>query len=1122
MNDRMRHFLVKLLCDEMECKDISEVAGFMFRREGNIMPEPVAGADGYIYDDMVLARAEWDRTNRPYAFMRFGSGKVSLYSSATPFGYSGSSVLISPPYSVSTYDRATNSWGEASEVTEGINITVSSTYAMWSNHTIATEDGTVVFKGTTPKAFYLNDPNTPTAFLTSGGSMTFQKDSTGSKGFYAAFVGWDTTTYSSTKMPWLRIDKDTISQATINADAIPESTDYWFYNCPNFARVYLPEGMKKIGKYMFSKTQLLWFSFPSTLEEIGTYAYANLLPDNLLSGNRTSINIPDSVKKIGDYAFYNADVEYAPHCVLTIGEGCEEIGRYAFGSNSPLSWVNIGSKVKRILPYAFYRIGIDRAGVSSTQDVWPKITFNNPNGWWVSTDANAGTGISVDVSDDASLENARLLAAVYYGGIWSTTLTDGQYCGYYWNRTLSEDEIDDIVVERYPDAAGADKMFLKDENGNLTRCYLYNNADTPFTITEYDSETTEFKATGWLRVAYHTTGEYARQVTIDDFRTTASEGWNYLKNIRETTRGIFYYNGEQVWPTKPSSADNYLAFASADPFTIATYNSTKNWDGLMYYSTDAETWKMWDGTTAIESAERGGEHQLYVCGKLNSTISSGATSKRWVLSGSNISCNGNIENLLDYEVVFAGGHPSMAENCYSRLFYQCANLVKAPELKATTMTKYCYAYMFYQCTNLTEPPALPATALAEYCYYYMFYGCTSLTAAPVLSATSLAKYSYGYMFYGCTSLTTPPELNTTKLVEYCYIGMFYGCASLTAAPSLPATTLADSCYYYMFRDCTSLTEAPALNATTLAKYCYAYMFQGCTNLTAPPELKAKTLADYCYSYMFYGCTNMTTPPALPATSLAQYCYSNMFNGCTKLATPPELKATTLASGCYNYMFRDCASMAEAPALPATSLTDSCYNYMFRGCISLTTAPELKATTMSQYGYRGMFYGCTNLMEAPALSATTLAQYCYAYMFYGCASLAESPDLRAATLANYCYNYMFYGCASLTTPPELAATALANYCYSNMFAGCTNLTSITKLPATTLSGYCYTRMFAECPNIKLSDEPSDEYHAAYTIPANGATGTAETSSLTNMFYGTGGTFTGTPSINTTYYTSNNVI
>ena len=69
-----------------------------------------------------------------------------------------------------------------------------------------------------------------------------------------------------------------------------------------------------------------------------------------------------------------------------------------------------------------------------------------------------------------------------------------------------------------------------------------------FTITYYDPVTTEFKARCWLRAAYHTTGEYAGQVTIDNFVSTESEGNNFIKNIRYCTREKLYYNGVEVWP----------------------------------------------------------------------------------------------------------------------------------------------------------------------------------------------------------------------------------------------------------------------------------------------------------------------------------------------------------------------------------------------------------------------------------------------------------------------------------------------------------------------------------------------------------------------------------------------
>jgi hypothetical protein len=65
------------------------------------------------------------------------------------------------------------------------------------------------------------------------------------------------------------------------------------------------------------------------------------------------------------------------------------------------------------------------------------------------------------------------------------------------------------------------------------------------------------------------------------------------------------------------------------------------------------------------------------------------------------------------------------------------------------------------------------------------------------------------------------------------------------------------------------------------------------------------------------------------------------------------------------------------------------------------------------------------------------------------------------------------------------------------------------------------MFYGCTNIKISTTQTGDYQTAYRIPTSG-TGTTASNALVNMFYGTGGTFAGTPSINTPYYTSNKVI
>ena len=166
----------------------------------------------------------------------------------------------------------------------------------------------------------------------------------------------------------------------------------------------------------------------------------------------------------------------------------------------------------------------------------------------------------------------------------------------------------------------------------------------------------------------------------------------------------------------------------------------------------------------------------------------------------------------------------------------------------------------------------------------------------------------------------------------------------------------------------------------------------------------------------------------------------------------------------------------------------------------------------------------NLLDYETVSADghpTMANYCYSHMFQGCTSLTSAPALPATTLADGCYRGMFWSCTSLTTVPELPATTLATSCYKYMFQGCTSLTTVPELPATTLADDCYHYIFRGCTKIKLSTTQTGEYQTEYRIPKSG-TGTIATNALSYMFANTGGTFTGTPEINTTYYTSNTVV
>ena len=166
------------------------------------------------------------------------------------------------------------------------------------------------------------------------------------------------------------------------------------------------------------------------------------------------------------------------------------------------------------------------------------------------------------------------------------------------------------------------------------------------------------------------------------------------------------------------------------------------------------------------------------------------------------------------------------------------------------------------------------------------------------------------------------------------------------------------------------------------------------------------------------------------------------------------------------------------------------------------------------------FAYANIISSPKMPATTMSDYCYGSALRS-TNITTAPDLPATVLSSNCYRAMFRDCTALTATPSLSATSVGDYCCRQMFRGCTSLNTITSLPATTLSSGCYQEMFYGCSNIKLSTSQTGAYQTAYRIPTIG-TGTDDGDALSEMFTNTGGTFTGTPSINTTYYTSNSIL
>ena len=114
-----------------------------------------------------------------------------------------------------------------------------------------------------------------------------------------------------------------------------------------------------------------------------------------------------------------------------------------------------------------------------------------------------------------------------------------------------------------------------------------------------------------------------------------------------------------------------------------------------------------------------------------------------------------------------------------------------------------------------------------------------------------------------------------------------------------------------------------------------------------------------------------------------------------------------------------------------------------------------------------------------------------------------------TIAEYgCYK-MFSNCSALTEMPDLSATNIGANGYANMFEGCTKLKTIKPLNATTITNYSYKEMFKNCSGLIISEGSGENQFLS--MPASAPSNAGD-----NMFIGTGGRFTGTPTASSNYF------
>ena len=253
----------------------------------------------------------------------------------------------------------------------------------------------------------------------------------------------------------------------------------------------------------------------------------------------------------------------------------------------------------------------------------------------------------------------------------------------------------------------------------------------------------------------------------------------------------------------------YIENIGDAPAEVGLYNHSPNTQVRTNckISYDLKTWRNYSLALAINPTDSligkitltNKGDRVYIKADLNTKPSTSHYTHLTVLNSSTdtkIKARGNIASLnKGTNDAYKTNYLTADDHGYLFLFLDCASLIQAPELPATTLMDNCYDSMFYNCTSLVNAPSLPATELSGACYANMFKGCTSLVNAPALPATGLSVLCYYNMFGGCTSLIQAPELLASALTNYSYAHMFENCTSLNYIKCLATNRSAEKCTF---------------------------------------------------------------------------------------------------------------------------------------------------------------------------------------------------------------------------------------------------------------------------------------------------------------------------------------
>lgn len=235
----------------------------------------------------------------------------------------------------------------------------------------------------------------------------------------------------------------------------------------------------------------------------------------------------------------------------------------------------------------------------------------------------------------------------------------------------------------------------------------------------------------------------------------------------------------------------------------------------------------------------------------------------------------------------------------------------------------------------------------------------------------------------------------------------------------------------------------------------------------------------------------------------------------------------VTNGTFRYLFEDCTALVDASNLKfkRTSLPKQYMESMFRNDTNLRYPPRvIEATTI---GVESCAYSfcASGIVRTPKFKALSVANKGFCGTFQDSHELLTAEDFDVTeTTGEQAFNYTFWRCIKLQRTPRMSTITkvTGQYTFRAIFCQCTELKTVAKFNVLNLPSSTFRVAYYQSPLIKISETRTGEYINPYRIPSVGTATETGTETTYGMFSSTGGTFTDDPVINTTYYTSNEVV